>query len=149
MRPRYDRRTILGAGLGGISVLATGYYGWSQYERRTHLRFRPLEVRSDADESVALKVSLTDETGHREETETIELGPEEERQETRLSGPWMKHAGEWRIEASTENEVLELTAETITDRLEGSGWGVDCAHVSIVLTAERSLESQIEPSDIC
>ncbi|APX95614.1 hypothetical protein [Natronorubrum daqingense] len=149
MCSRYGRRTILGAGAGGVGVLATGYYGWSQYERRTHLRLRPLEIRSDADESVTLEVTLTDETGHREETETVRLEPSEGDTETRLSGPWMKYAGEWRLEASTESESLELTAETITDRLDDAGWGVDCAHITIVLTVERTLESQIEQSDSC
>lgn len=61
----------------------------------------------------------------------------------------MKYTGEWRVDATLADHRLELPAEEIRDRLEGSGWGVDCVHITIVVTGEDGLESRAKPSDAC
>ncbi len=149
MVTRYSRRTLLGAGLGGIATLLTGGYAWTRYRTRHTVRIRPLDIVTESDESVTVELTLTDEAGHREENRTVQLDPASGDDEARRFGPWMKYAGEWRIDAALEEHRLELTAAELTDRLEESGWGVDCAHITIVVTADGGLESHVDPSDAC
>ncbi|SDJ87022.1 hypothetical protein [Natronorubrum texcoconense] len=94
-------------------------------------------------------MTVTDAVSDREGTRTASLEPAGGADGTHLSGLWMKHAGEWHIDAAVADHRLELSTEEIRDRLEGSGWGVDCAHVTIAVTADGELESRVEPSDVC
>lgn len=150
MVARYSRRTLVGAGLGSIGVVLAGNYGWNQYRTRHQLRFWPLEVVNESDEAVT--VDLTVEGTDREITDRVSLAPagaENGDDTTRLHNYWMKYGDEWSVRADLGAHGLELTAREITDRLEDSGWGTDCAHLSIVVTADGGLESRVSPSDVC
>ena len=149
MVARYSRRTLLGAGLGGTAVLLAGGYTWDQYRTRHTIRLYHLEAVNESDETVTLEVTVTDAASDREGRRTASLEPAGGADETHLTGLWMKHAGEWRVDATLADHRLELSTEAIRNRLEGSGWGVDCANVAVVVTADGGLESRVEPSDVC
>ncbi|ELY60663.1 hypothetical protein [Natronolimnohabitans innermongolicus] len=148
MVARYGRRTLVGIGVSALGALVTGSYAWSQYRTRHSIRLYHLEAVNESDETVRFEVSVTDEAGDREGTRTVTLDPTNGN-ESHLSGHWMKHAGEWRVEASVGDRRLELTATEIRARLEDAGWGTDCANVQLVATADGELESRVTPSDVC
>lgn len=75
MVARYSRRTLLGAGLGGIATLLTGGYAWTQYRRRHTIRLYHLEAVNESDEAVTLEVTVTDAAGDREGCELRAWNP--------------------------------------------------------------------------
>lgn len=145
----YSRRRIAGAAFGASAFLASGY-AWNQYATRRHLRFRPLEAVNESADPVALEVTVERDGFESPRTVLLEAaGDDENGDRSRLPGQWMKRSREWSIRAQHDDQRLELEAAAITDRLEGAGWGPDCAHVAIVVTAGGDLESQVEPSETC
>ncbi|MDQ2051452.1 hypothetical protein RBH26_13290 [Natronolimnohabitans sp. A-GB9] len=148
MSLRYRRRRIVAAVLGTVTALLGGSYAWTQYETRHHLRLWHLELVNESAEAVTLVVTV--ESDDRTLTHTERLEPATEGETRRqIHDRWMKDAEEWVVRAELGERQLERTAAEITAHLEGSGWGTDCAHVSIVVTEDGDLESRVEPSDVC
>ncbi|WP_306057230.1 hypothetical protein [Natronococcus wangiae] len=150
MPSRYSRRRLAGAAFGGASAFLAGGYAWNQYATRRHLRFRPLEAVNESADPVTLEVTVEREGFESPRTVLLEAaGDDESGDRSHLPGQWMKRAREWSIRAEHGDQRLELEAATITGRLEGAGWGPDCAHVAIVVTAAGDLEGRVEPSETC
>ncbi|TYL40552.1 hypothetical protein CV102_03000 [Natronococcus pandeyae] len=146
----YSRRQLVGTALGGAGAVLAGGYTWNQYATRRHLRFRPLEAVNESADAITLEITVEREGFESPRTVLLEpVGNEGDDDRSRLPGRWTKHADEWTIRAEHGEQRLELEAAVITDRLEGAGWGPDCAHVTIVVTATGDLESRIAPSETC
>lgn len=150
MDVRSRRRTIVGAGLAALAGATGGGYAWRQYDRRNHLRIWHLEVVNESADPVTLE-TVVERDGEtlRNETSLAPAGDERGDDRTQLFDRWMKHAAEWDVRAERGDRRLELSAGEITDRLEGSGWGTDCAHVVVVVTASGDLEGRVKPSTSC
>ncbi len=141
----YGRRTLLGAALAGLVGLAAGGYTWNQYSRRHDLRLRPLEVRNESTDPATIELAVHD--GDRTIRRTERLTPVDDDADRRaVPGRWMKHARPYAVRAELEDEAeaIELEPSTITGRLGGAGWGVDCAHLTVVVTTDRSLETRVD-----
>jgi hypothetical protein len=146
----YSRRQLVGAGIGGAGTVLAGGYTWNQYVTRSHLRFRPLEAVNESSDAVVLEVTV--ERDGFEASRTVRLEPADadggaDRQH--LPGRWMKTADEWTVRAEHGDEMVELEANELVDRLEGGGWGPGCARVTIFVTAGGDLGSGVEPSESC
>lgn len=145
---RYGRRRIVAAVLGAVAALLGGNVAWGQYERRHYLRFWHLELVNESAEAVT--ISVTAESDDRTLSHSERLDPTTDGEERRqIHDRWMKDSAEWEIRAEFGDQRLELTAAEITDRLAGSGWGTDCAHVAIVVTEDGGFEARVEQSDVC
>ncbi|MCU4925229.1 hypothetical protein OB905_04405 [Halobacteria archaeon AArc-dxtr1] len=142
---RYSRRTLLGGALGGLLALGTGAYAREQYVRRNDLRFDPLVARNDSQEAVEVVITAGRnlDDGYEQTVELEAAG--EDGDEMSIAGPWIKHARAYAIRAETGDDVLVLENEEIVDRLAGSGWGPDTAAVTVVVTPDGELESEISP----
>ncbi|MFC4437093.1 MULTISPECIES: hypothetical protein [Natrialbaceae] len=145
----YSRRQLVGTALGGASAVLAGGYTWNQYATRRHLRFRPLEAVNESPDSVTLEITVEGDGRESPRTVRLEAVDDGDGDTSHLPGRWIKQAKEWAIRAEHGDQRLELGAATITDRLEDSGWGPDCAHVAIVVTAAGDLESRVAPSETC
>ncbi|WP_255169883.1 hypothetical protein [Natrononativus amylolyticus] len=143
-RETYSRRTIAGAGLGGVGALLTGGYAWNQYSRRHYLRLRYLRARNESDEPTELSVTVDSERdAPREETIRLEATGREG-DETHVAGRWIKHTREWAVRARFEGRALSLSNREINERID-SGWGVDDAEITLLVTESRDLEAEIRP----
>jgi hypothetical protein len=146
-----DRRAVL-AGATGIAVLGGATYVRGQYASRHGLRFRSLNVVNETDREavVTVRVETDDGAVTREEAVTLAAaGSDGGEDRTHLNGVWIKRADEYAIRAEHRQERVELTATEITERLDGAGWGSDCADVTLVVTAAENLTSQVAPSEAC
>ncbi|MDG5817272.1 hypothetical protein [Natronococcus sp. A-GB7] len=141
--PGYSRRQLLGVGAAGAGTVLAGGYGWNQYATRHHLRFRPLEAVNETADPLTLEFAV--EGNGIEAQRTVRLAPAGEEGATHLPGRWIKSAAEWTVSAEYEGETLEIRASEITERLEGAGWGPDCARVALVVTATGELEARVGP----
>ncbi|MCU4744429.1 hypothetical protein [Natronoglomus mannanivorans] len=153
MRPSISRRSLLAGTLGGVGVLASGGYAWNQYATRNALQFRPLEGHNESDEPVTLTVTASSD-GTEVYEGTYDLAPagDERGEDTRyLAGPWIKHPDEYSLRVATDDEefVLVLENSEIIDRLEDTGWGSECARVTITVTDAGTLESAVATSEQC
>ena len=144
----YSRRTLVGAGLGGVGALITGSVAWNQYARRNHLTFRDLSARNDAEEPVTLTVDVgTDLEEPRTSTHQLEpAGIEDGSNETHVAGPWIKRARQWAIRASNGDDTITLSNRELNHRAE-TGWGADAIAVTIVLTEDGGLDSEVASSE--
>ncbi|MFU8869010.1 hypothetical protein [Natronococcus sp.] len=141
--PGYSRRRLLEAGATGTVTALAGGYAWNRYATRHHLRFRPLEAVNETADSLTLQFAV--EGNGIEAHRTVRLAPAGEAGPTHLPGRWLKSAAEWTVSAEYEGETLEIRASEITERLEGAGWGPDCARVALVVTATGGLETRVGP----
>lgn len=145
-----SRRTLLGAGLAGIAGLATGGYTWRRYARRHHLRFRPLEAVNESPDPATLRLTVEDDARTSRRTERLgPAGSGDGRDVRAVPGRWLTHARAYAVRIDLEGESVAVDAVTITDRLEGAGWGADCAHLTVVVTPNRELEVRVGPSERC
>ncbi len=140
----YSRRTVIAGAVGGLGVLGTGTLAYRSYDRRHHVRLQPLALRNESDDEVSVTVAVSGNRHSREETLVVSPGDRE-----RFEYRWRKVADEYTIEARYDDHSLTLDAATITERLEDSGWGSDDACVTIVVTADGSLDSRVSPPDDC
>ncbi|NKE35717.1 hypothetical protein GWG54_07770 [Natronococcus sp. JC468] len=137
----YSRRRLLGAGASGGGTLLAGGYAWNRYRRRDHLRFRPLEAVNESTAVVTLEF-VVDGNGIEAER-TVRLEPAGGDARSRLPGRWTETPTTWTVRAEYGEEVLEIGASAITERLADANWGADCAHVTIAVTAIGELDARI------
>lgn len=151
MSPRTSRRSLVVGAAGAVGALVTGSYAWNQYDTRYYLRFRPLEAVNESDEPAALAVTVAGdlEEGDERIYDLEPAGHEDGRNDRSINGPWIKRSDEYSIRVRLDGEELVLRNREIVDRLDDSGWGSDCARVTLTVTPGRTLESRVGPSDVC
>ena len=151
MPSEISRRALVAGAAGGVGVVATGGYAWSQYAARNHLQFRSLEAVNESDEPVELTVAALSggDVRYERTDELAPAGDEHGDDRKSLAGPWIKHPDPYSLRVELGEELLQLDNAEIVERLDGSGWGSDCANVTIVVTADRRLDSEVSPSDVC
>ncbi|MFP9190779.1 hypothetical protein [Natronosalvus vescus] len=140
----FSRRTLVGAGLGGVGALLTGSIAWNQYARRNYLTVPTLSARNASEEPVTLTVDVgIDLEEPRTSTHRLEAaGLEDGANETYITGPWIKRARLWAIRAVAGEETLVLSNSELNDRAN-TRWGADAIEVTIVVTADGGLESEV------
>lgn len=142
------RRSLVLAALGGVTITGIGGYGWSEYSRQNHLDLS-LIARNRSREPVELSVVVL-ENGDLFYERTDDLGAvgdENPSDVQRLGGPWIKHTGQYSLQISADSESMELPNEEILDRLGEDGRGVKPVNVEIVITEERTLETNVSSPD--
>jgi hypothetical protein len=145
----YSRRQLLGAGVGGGGAVLAGGYAWSRHATRNHLRFRPLEAINESGATVVLDIVVEREGFEAPRTVRLDEADTGENERQHLPGRWMKSADAWSVRAEYRGQRVDLDADAITERLEGSGWGADCARVAVVVTAAGELTERVRPATRC
>ena len=147
MAPDRSRRSLVAAVLAGGIATSIGGYGWLEYSRRNHLDLR-LTVENRSDEAVKLSVVVF-ENGDilYERTDNpycIEGRADDDSvHERHIAGPWIKYQGQYSLQLSAVNESLKLTNTKIIDRLGSDSWGSKAVNVVIVITEDRTLETNV------
>ena len=148
MNVEMSRRSLVYAVLAGGITISIGGYGWNEYSRRNHLDLT-LIAKNRSNEPVELSVVVL-ENGDLVYERTDNLGAtgnENSNDVQHLAGPWIKQRGRYSLQISAVSESIELANEEIIDRLGEDGWGVKDVNVEIVITEDRTLETNVLSPD--
>ena len=143
-----SRRPLMYAVLAGTITSGIGGYGWREYSRRNHLDLSLIgENRSEEPVDLSVVVLENGDLFY-ERTGNLEATRDENSNDTQhLAGPWIKQRGRYSLQISAVSESIELTNEEIVDRLGEDGWGVKSVNVKIVITEDRTLETNVLSPD--
>ena len=151
MRATISRRSLVVGIAGGLGLIGSGGYVWSQYSTRNHLQFRPLECVNRSSESVepVVTVQANGEPVSEPMYDTLAPAGTGHDDTTHFNGPWIKHPQAYSIHVELNDGELHLENGEIIAQLPDSGWGRECASVTIIITETKTLNSKITPSDVC
>ena len=147
----YSRRTVVGVGLGGLGTLLSAGLVWNGYTTRHAFRMRNLTAENRSPEAVELAIVVgTDlEEPRHDRTHRLEAAGHGDGGDTQhIAGHWLKQPREWAIEvatdtdAATDGDTLVLSPLELNERAD-TGWGSDTLEVTIVVTADGDLESEV------
>ena len=146
-----SRRSFVVGIAGGLGLIGTGGYVWSQYSTRDNLQFRPLECANRSSESVepVVTVRANGEPVYGPMSDTLAPAGTGHDDTTHFNGPWIKHPQAYSIHVELDDKELHLENGEIIARLPDSGWGRKCASVTIIITEAKTLDSKIASSDVC